>query len=387
MGVSARSRNAGFAALILSFLLSKILLLSAYDALSHRYWREGLVRSFPEHDWTVLTLPARYFRWRVRGNSMTWAFSEREILEQSYDLIVATSMTDLSALRGFIPELGKIRSIVYFHENQFSYPEGDHKQLNVEAIMVSIYSALAADQIVFNSNYNRQTFLEGATSFLKKMPDGVPAGIVDQLIEKSVVLSVPLLDQKEVPNRTITSRSKKSAFTILWNHRWEYDKAPERFFKALVELKKRKVDFELNMLGQKFRHIPEIFDQMKEILSDQILNWGYVENEEEYRSIMSNSDVVVSSALHDFQGLAILEAINSGCVPVVPDRLAYCEFISENFRYDSYINDEEKEVQELADRLEKLSVDFTNGDLIEPPNLANLSWDNLKKEYQGIFSL
>lgn len=362
--------------------MKKILLLSAYDALSHRYWREGLVRSFPEHDWTVLTLPARYFRWRVRGNSMTWAFSERETLEQDYDLIIATSMTDLSALRGFIPELGKIRSILYFHENQFAYPEGDHKQLNVEAIMVSIYSALASDQILFNSNYNRQTFLEGARSFLKKMPDGVPVGIVDQIAEKSITLPVPLFDQKEIPNR-----SKNSVFTILWNHRWEYDKAPERFFKALVELKKRKVDFKLNMLGQEFRNTSNIFDQMKEILSDQILNWGYVEDESEYRSIMSKSDVVVSSALHDFQGLAILEAINSGCVPVVPDRLAYQEFIPEEFRYESYVDDGEKEVQELADRLEKLSIEFRKGKLIEPPNLSKLNWSNLKKDYQDIFLL
>ncbi len=289
--------------------MKKILLLSAYDAISHRYWREGLVANFPEHDWTILTLPARYFRWRIRGNSLTWAFSEQAILSQSYDLVIATSMTDFATLRGLVPSLAQIPSIVYFHENQFTYPEGDHKQLNVEAKMVTLYSALAADRLVFNSDYNRQTFLQGSTLFLEKMPDGVPVGIVDQISQKSIVLSVPLNKPINSPNENKYSKKRPSSLTILWNHRWEYDKAPERFLQALVKLKERKVDFKLNMLGQQFRQMPVVFDQMKVPLSDHILNWGYVEDEDEYRSIMINSDVAVSSALHDFQGLSILEAV------------------------------------------------------------------------------
>ena len=100
----------------------RILLLSAYDADSHIYWRKGLVAHLPEHQWTVLTLPGRYFSWRMRGNSMSWAFSEYETLSQPYDLVIATSMTDLSALRGFVPSLANTPTLVYFHENQFAYP-------------------------------------------------------------------------------------------------------------------------------------------------------------------------------------------------------------------------------------------------------------------------
>ncbi len=86
----------------------RILLFSAYDALSHQYWRKGLVNAFPEYDWTVLTLPPRFFSWRLRGNSMTWAFSERDVLIAGYGLLICTSMTDLSALKGMVPELAKI---------------------------------------------------------------------------------------------------------------------------------------------------------------------------------------------------------------------------------------------------------------------------------------
>ena len=97
----------------------RILLLSAYDAQSHKYWRQGLVAQFPEHDWTQLVLPGRYFSWRIRGNSMQWALGERATLDQPYDLVIATSMVDLASLKGFVPNLATIPSMLYFNENQF----------------------------------------------------------------------------------------------------------------------------------------------------------------------------------------------------------------------------------------------------------------------------
>ena len=65
----------------------KILLLSAYDAMSHRYWRQGVVENLDQHDWTVLSLPPRHFSWRVRGSSLSWAYGEREVLKDNYDLL------------------------------------------------------------------------------------------------------------------------------------------------------------------------------------------------------------------------------------------------------------------------------------------------------------
>ena len=129
----------------------RILLLSAYDALSHRYWREGLVSQLDHIDWVVLSLPPRFFRFRVRGNPLSWVADQREVLEDDYDLVIATSLVDISTLRGLIPSLANTPLWVYCHENQFAYPPSADKrhevQHELEAKMVFLYALMSADAV------------------------------------------------------------------------------------------------------------------------------------------------------------------------------------------------------------------------------------------------
>jgi glycosyltransferase involved in cell wall biosynthesis len=355
----------------------RILLLSAYDAHSHRRWRQGLVEAFPDWQWTVLTLPPRNFLWRMRGNSLSWAFSERETLEQPYDLLLATSMTDLSALKGMVPSLAHVPCMVYCHENQFTYPDRREQQ-SAEPIFVSLYSVLAADRVVFNSGYNRQTFLEGAKAFLKMMPDAVPPGVVEHIAGKSCVIPVPL-EQSWFAD---TTRPAAGPFTIVWNHRWEYDKAPERMFAALLKLHEDGVDFRVHVIGQQFRERPPVFAEMRPLLDAHTGEWGMVESATAYRQLLQESRVVLSTTLHEFQGLAVLEAVASGCVPLVPDRLAYPEFIAEEFRYPSYPDGAVRESEAIAAHLKTLAQAHQNGTLPRPPDVSQLSWPQLRPVYE-----
>ena len=184
----------------------KILLLSAYDAASHRVWREGLVRHLAEHDWTVLTLPPRFFAWRSRGNPLSWVFGESEILENKYDLIVATSMTNLAALKGIAPNMAVVPTLVYFHENQFAYPEQRERKEYQNYKLTNLYTALAADRVLFNSRYNMDTFLDGAAGLLSVMPDHVPKGIVKAVQDRSEVLSVPLEETFQIGRASCRER-------------------------------------------------------------------------------------------------------------------------------------------------------------------------------------
>jgi len=308
----------------------KILLLSGYDAASHQYWRERLTRGLHQYEWAQVSLPARYFFWRARGNALTFAYQHGEVLRQNYDCIIATSMVDLNSLRGFFPHFASIPSLVYFHENQFDYPshskaKTDSNLVNIQ--LISLYNILAADKVLFNSNHNLNSFSEGVRELIDKLPDGIPNDIFDKETDKFGLLPVPI-----VKPETISRDRVNRPIHIVWNHRWEYDKQPEVLFKALKKLKGKGVDFKLHILGQSFRQIPDCFEQGKRLFKQEIENWGF-QPLQKYHEILSSSDIVVSTALHDFQGLSMQEAIARGCYPIAPDRVAYPEYMSNDHLY------------------------------------------------------
>jgi glycosyltransferase involved in cell wall biosynthesis len=321
-----------------------VLVLSAYDALSHRHWRTALPELLPQFGWTQLALPARHFSWRVRGNSLSWAFDEGATLEKHYDLLVATSMVDLASLRGFVPSLAEIPTVVYFHENQFAYPanpeQSRHDQFdNLDAAMVSLYTALCADRLVFNSQFNRQTFLAGVASLLRKLPDHVPAGIEERLAS-SCVIPVPV--GAELPKTDAPVAHDPEVLNLAWNHRWEYDKGIDLLLQVVKTVHNRGLAVRFHLSGQQFRQEPGEFELIRQVLSqsqhrDPRLQHrlGYLPERSEYLAELARCDVVLSTARHDFQGLAVIEACALGCTPLCPDDLVYPEYLEEQFLYPS----------------------------------------------------
>ena len=310
----------------------RVLLLSAYEADSHRHWREQLEQGLEDFDWQVLSLPPRHFAWRVRGNPLYWSISERELLEAGYDLVLATSMVDIATLRGLVPALASIPTIVYFHENQFAYPDNRGRHGLLEPQMVSLYGALAADRLVFNSAFNMNTFLDGCAQMLGRFPDRVPVGIPKVLAAKSEVLAVPLrFDAVQQPlQATVTE-----PLQIVWNHRWEYDKGPAELLQIAEAIVGLNVSFVLHVVGQQFRQCPEEFEALHTLLeqNDALGHWGFIEQRNDYVQLLRGSQVVLSTALHDFQGLSMLEACAAGCTPVAPARLVYPEWIPVELLY------------------------------------------------------
>lgn len=328
----------------------RILLLSAYDAASHRRWRNQLVAMFPDHHWQTLTLAPRFFQWRIRGNPVSWL--DEPCLQQPWDLIVATSMVDLATLRGLKPQLANVPCLLYMHENQFAFPVSEQQHGRVEPQMVNLYSALAADAVVFNSIWNRDSFLEGVADFLNKMPDAVPKGLVENLQHKSDVIPVPIEDHLFAePDRAINLDCPH----LVWNHRWEYDKGPDRLLKFLESLERRKRPYRLSVVGEGFRSYPKVFDQIRSQCAGRIEHWGFLASRADYDGLLGKADIVLSTALHDFQGLSMLEAMASGCIPLAPDRLAYREYVPDEYRYSSHEQDSDAEAEAAVRCLERLT--------------------------------
>jgi len=361
----------------------KILLLSGYDAASHRFWREQITSGLPQYEWTQVVLADRFFSWRARGNALTFAFEHQDTLQKYYDCIIATSMVDLTNLRGFVPHLANIPTLVYFHENQFDYPNHAFNKMDQNIVnlqLTSIYNSLSANKVLFNSNYNRATFFSGANALLNKLPDGIPKGLLDKVEKNAQVLSVPIEDCIEYDVEK-AHLPKNKPIQVVWNHRWEYDKQPEVLFNALELLKADGIDFKLHVLGQSFRKIPDCFSSAKELFCEEIETWGY-QPREKYLQILAESDLVISTALHDFQGLSMLEAMARGCLPVAPNRVAYPEYISQEHLYS--VSETIDESQALYQKLVELIGKFNNNERgLENSNPANNKITPIESYFQS----
>jgi len=370
----------------------RILLLSAYDAQSHKYWRQSLVAQLAHHDWTELVLPGRHFSWRIRGNSMQWALGERAVLEQPYELIIATSMVDLASLKGMVPHLANIPCLMYFHENQFVYPSNHANRVNqshnLDPKMVTLYGALAADRLLFNSQYNRHSFLLGVAELLQQLPDKMPVDVPQLLLNKSQVLAVPLtaLAGQELGASLWPQHSKQQPLRLVWAARWEYDKGPLQLLAILHELKARKVHFNICILGQKFRNSPQEFEQIQTQFSQQIVHSGFAESRQQYLTWLAGADMVLSTALHEFQGLAVLEAVQLGCIPILPKRLVYAELFADDYLYPSDADDIQLEAKAAVDLIQQqASLLESNKHTI--PKLEHLEWPVMAAQYEQSMAL
>jgi hypothetical protein len=57
------------------------------------------------------------------------------------------------------------------------------------------------------------------------------------------------------------------------------------------------------VVGEQFRNEPEAFSLIRQRHQGRIQNWGYLADRAEYDALLRQADLVVSTALHDFQGL------------------------------------------------------------------------------------
>lgn len=302
----------------------QILALEPYDGGSHRSFLDGWIAA-SRHQWTRVGLPAHHWKWRMRHAALTLADVVRRQVEQGahWDVVVASDMLDLAEFAGLVgPAVHGLPRVVYFHENQLTYPVRHTDPRDLHFAFTNLASALAADAVWFNSAYHRQRFLTALDELLRRMPDDSLADAVMRIAPKASV---------EPPGiESFPSRGPRppGPLRVLWAARWEHDKNPDDLFRAVEILTRRQVSFRLSVIGEQFRRVPTVFPWAQERFASLIDRWGFQATREEYRAALAEADVIVSTAEHEFFGISVVEALAAGCRPVLPRRLAYPEILA-----------------------------------------------------------
>ncbi|XP_058514474.1 glycosyltransferase-like domain-containing protein 1 [Ochotona princeps] len=421
-----------------------VLIIEAFYGGSHKQLVDLLLEELP--DCVLYTLPAKKWHWRARTSALY--FSQNVPISEHYRILFASSVLNLTELVALRPDLGKLRKILYFHENQLVYPVKKCKERDFQYGYNQILSCLVADVVVFNSVFNMESFLNSIGRFMKLIPDHRPRDLEGIIRPKCQVIYFPtrfpdvsspleihLINQQKVAqvlwpmhshvsagrsyklwapgmtkpqllglfrfmpkhkrahlqkmlslkengdtppsmgprfqrqpresgntqknvksqddvqpglqvaqeemlgnslvqetglaksNSSATSSShlgetmrnltltpclilgevddQQRPLHIVWPHRWEHDKDPESFFKVLMHLKDLELNFHVSVLGETYTDVPDIFSEAKKALGSSVLHWGYLPSKEDYFQALCMADVVISTAKHEFFGVAM----------------------------------------------------------------------------------
>jgi len=323
----------------------RALLLSPYHGGSHEAWAQGLQRHCA-HEIEISSLPARFWKWRMHGGAVTLA---RRFLDVSKppDVIIATDMLDLSTFLALTRSAtANVPALLYMHENQLTYPLPDDPEAgpmrrqrgerDQHYGFVNYASMLAADRVVFNSDYHRRSLFAELPRFLRHFPEHNELDSVEALAAKSSVVPVGIdidgLGAGDGNSPGVRAGAADPEICgpadgdepplVIWNQRWEYDKNPAELFAALRAVADRGVAFRLALCGESFSRQPPEFSDAEQTFGTRLVHLGFAPPDR-YRRLLHEATLTASTAQHEFFGVAVLEAMACGTMALLPNRLSY----------------------------------------------------------------
>ncbi len=359
----------------------RVLLVEPYFGGSHRAWASGYAEH-SRHEVVLVTHEARFWKWRMQGGHVTLAAEARKLLrDQPADVVLGSSMLDLAAFLGAARDVVADAAVaLYMHENQLTYPRVEGETLDLAYPMKQWVGMAVADRVFFNSDYHRHEWFAALPGMLKHFPDYTHTRLVPQVAAKSQVLPVGV-DLRRLGGEAATHGAPP---LVLWNHRWEHDKNPAEFFAALDRLAADRIEFRVALAGESFRDVPEEFDAARERLGERIVHFGYAD-QDGYVDLVRQADVVVSTAHHEFFGVAVVEAIYAGAFPVLPNRLSYPELLPSRLHDRCLYDDFEGLCMHLRWALgAPAEAAAVAGEL--RPEMARFDWAELAPSYDEVLA-
>jgi glycosyltransferase involved in cell wall biosynthesis len=332
----------------------RVLAIDPFHGGSHRHFIDN-VGKHSRLVWHVIPGKPVHWKWRMRSAPLEMADKTRRWIDaHGYpDAVFCTDMLDLPLWRGLLrdPAMQTIPAMVYFHENQFTYPQAPEAREDFHYGYTNLTTAIAADACVFNSSFHQADFLSAAGRFLARMPDARSFHDLDELRRRSRVIppgfEPPAIEPPAIDRRSPEHESEP--LRIGWVSRWEHDKRPDRLVDLCGRLKTAGLDYRLILLGNRPIKRNPWHAKLVDRFSAVTLQDGYASSRRQYWEWLARMDVVVSTADHEFFGMAICEATWAGAVPVLPNRLSYPELIPASCLYDD-LDQAAAQITALRDR-------------------------------------
>jgi len=352
----------------------KFLFLEPFFGGSHREFAEGLI-AHSRYRIDLVTLPARFWKWRMRGAALHFVQKVTDL--EDYHGLITTDLMSLSDFKtlskGVCPPV-----LVYFHENQFTYPLAPGEHMDYQFGFTDITTALAADRVIFNSRTHRAAFFKALPAFIKMMPEYRPGWVVDEILSKADVLYPGCRFPAQEP--VAENFPRELPPLIIWNHRWEFDKNPAEFFQALDAVADAGAEFRLALLGENCQMVPKAFLGARERYGARVVQYGYVASRRQYINWLSQGSIVISTAQQENFGISMVEAIRYGCVPLLPARLVYPEIIPARYHPEVLYRSYPDLVAKLLDRVNNYSDYLALGSVLSR-EMGRFAWENTIDRY------
>lgn len=303
--------------------MASVILAEPWFGGSHRAWAEGLA-AHSAHRVSIVGLTPSLWRWRLRAGAAPLAEAVRAKISEigEPDVLLVSGLVDVAALLGHLRPSQDLPVITYMHESQLLYPTADGSP-DSEATLRNWESWRASDQVWFNSHFHRDALVAALPGWAAAQPEPLD---VDDVVGRFEVVPVGVVspEGERAPRPT---RGANPAPIIVWPHRWEPDKAPAVFARAVDKLVAQGLDFRLVLAGEDATGSTVKADIIG-AHGPRIAAAGPFERSV-YEQWLHHADIVVSCAEHEFFGIAVVEALMAGCHPVLPDALSYPELIPE----------------------------------------------------------
>jgi glycosyltransferase involved in cell wall biosynthesis len=364
-----------------------ICLIEPFHTGSHAAWGEEYAR-YSRHHVTLLTLSGRHWKWRMHGGAVTLA---RQFMagRETPDLLLASDMLDLTTFLALTrSKTHDLRTALYCHENQLTYPwspdDNDPAQRrDAHYAFINYTSALAADAVLFNSRYHLDAWTCQLPEFLKSFPDQKELESSAAIQAKCAVLPLGMDLRRLDQYRPAQPKDPAEPPLILWNHRWEYDKNPDEFFRVLFQLQEEGVPFEVAILGESYRKSPPVFAEARRRLGARVVQFGYAANFADYAHWLWRADILPVHSHHDFFGASVVQAIYCHCTPLLPRRLAYPEHLPAEMHSRLLYNN----LDDLTSRLRAMLKQPLHETGKLRAEVASYDWQQLVGRYDELFEM